>query len=87
MNCNRSGLAMIRKIPSIGSSEAQALRMQQSAICILTLFVIAVLLLLHVLFASLLGEPSKGVILILALAFLLKMGETLRLQGKLLHFS
>ncbi len=52
------------------------------AFCVLTLFVIAVLLLLHALFAPLLGEPSKGVILILAFAFLLKMWEALWLQRK-----
>jgi signal transduction histidine kinase len=68
-------------IRSIECIEAQALRKQQSAFCILTLFVIAVLLLLHALFAPLLGKPSEGVILILAFAFLAKVSEALWLQG------
>lgn len=72
----------MRTIPSIESLEAQSYRKQQSAFCILTLFVLGVLLLLHALFASLLGEPSQGVILILALAFVLKMWEAIWLQGK-----
>lgn len=82
MDNHRSSPATMRTVPSIKSIEAQALRKQQSAFCVLTLFVIAVLLLLHALFAPLLGEPSKGVILILAFAFLLKMWEALWLQGK-----
>ena len=69
-------------IPSIERIEAQVLVKQQSAFCVLTLFVIAVLLLLHALFAPLLGEPSKVVILVLALSFLLKAWEALWLQGK-----
>lgn len=48
----------------------------------MTLFVIAILLLLHTLFAPLLGEPSKAVILVLALGFLLKIWETMWLQGR-----
>jgi two-component system sensor histidine kinase HydH len=67
---------------SIESIEAQAVRKQQSVFCILTLFVIAVLLLLHALFAALLSEPSKAVIVILAFSFLLKIWEALWLQGK-----
>lgn len=82
MNRNGSHTATMRAIPSIESLEAQAYRKQQSAFCILTLFVLGVLLLLHVLFASLLGQPSRGVILILAAAFLVKVWEALWLQGK-----
>ena len=62
--------------------EAQAFRRQQTAFCILTLFVIAILLVLHVLFATLLGEPSRAVILTLALGFLLKAWETVWLQSR-----
>ncbi len=62
--------------------EAQIFRKQQSVFCILTLFVIAILLLLHTLFAALLGEPSNAVILILGSGFLLKTWETIWLQGK-----
>jgi signal transduction histidine kinase len=63
------------KSPSIERIEAQALRRQLIAFCILTSLVIAALLLLHIHFASLLGEPSKGVILILAVAFFAKIAE------------
>jgi signal transduction histidine kinase len=62
--------------------EAQTFRKQQIAFCTLTLFVIAILLLLHALFATLLGEPSKAVILILGLGFLLKIWETVWLQSR-----
>lgn len=70
------------KIPAIERAEAQAFKRQQTAFCILTLFVIAILLLMHALFAPLLGEPSRAVILILAFSFLLKIWETLWLQNK-----
>ncbi len=76
-----SRLAAMRALPSIEGIEAQTVRKQQSAFCILTLFVIAGLLLLHAVFAPLLGEPSKGVVLILAFAFLIKAWEVLWLQG------
>lgn len=72
----------MRKIPAIEHVEAQAFKRQQIAFCILTLFVIAFLLLLHALFAPLLGEPSRAVILLLAFSFLVKIWETLWLQGK-----
>ena len=62
--------------------EAQTIRKQQSVFCILTLFVIAILLLLHVLFAGLLGEPSHALIVMLGLGFLLKTWEMIWLQGK-----
>jgi signal transduction histidine kinase len=65
---------------SIERIEAQTFRTQQTAFCILTLFVIAILLLLHVLFAPLLGEPSEAVILTLAVGFLFKTSETIWLQ-------
>lgn len=63
------------RTPSIERIEAQALRRQQLAFCILTSFLIAALLLLHSHFSSLLGEPSEGVLAILSLAFLVKVGE------------
>jgi signal transduction histidine kinase len=62
--------------------EALAFRGQQIAFGILTLFVIAVLLVIHTLFASLLGEPSPAVILLLGAAFSLKTLEIAWLQGK-----
>jgi len=63
------------KPPSIERIEAQALRRQQIAFCVLTTFLIAALLPLHIHFAVLLGEPSEGVLLILGLAFAVKIGE------------
>ena len=66
---------MMRKSPSHERLEAQARRRQQIAFCVLTQVVIAALLLLHTYFASLLGEPSGSVILILALAFSAKTVE------------
>ena len=63
------------KSPAIERIEAQALRRQQIAFCVLTTFLIAALLLLHTHFAYLLGEPSEGVILILAFAFSVKVIE------------
>ena len=73
---------MMRKIPSIERIESHAFRRQQLAFCVLALFVIAVLLLMHTLFASLLGEPSQGVIFLLCLGFSLKVLEVIWLQGR-----
>ncbi len=73
---------MTRTVPSIERIEFQAFRRQQLAFCVLALFVIAVLLLLHTLFASLLGEPSTSVVLLLSFGFLAKILEVLWLQGK-----
>lgn len=72
----------MRKVLSIERVEAQAFKRQQTAFCILTLFVIAILLFLHALFAPLLGEPSKTVILLLAFSFALKVLEVIWLQGQ-----
>lgn len=69
-------------VPSVDRMEAHAFRRQQIAFCVLALFVIAVLLLLHTLFASLLGEPSTWVILLLGLSFFAKILEVIWLQGK-----
>ncbi len=74
---SRRNISMMRKSPSIERLEAQALRRQQIAFCLLTQVVIAVLLLLHTYFASLLGEPSRAVVLILALAFTAKTFEVI----------
>jgi signal transduction histidine kinase len=67
--------SMMRRSPLIERIEAQALRRQQAAFCVLTLVVIAALLLLHTYFASLLGEPSRPVILLLTFVFLAKILE------------
>lgn len=68
--------------PGMQGIEADALKKQQIAFAILTLFVLALLLVLHTLFASILGEPSFGVLATLSLSFLLKFGELVWLQGK-----
>ena len=75
-------MSMTHKVPSIAQIESHAFRRQQLAFCVLALFVIAVLLLLHTLFASLLGEPSAWVIFLLGLSFSAKFLEVLWLQGK-----
>lgn len=72
----------MRSVPSLEGLEAQAFRRQQTAFSTLTLFVLAVLLVLHTLFASLLGEPSPAVVLLLGLTFSLKLLEIIWLQGK-----
>jgi signal transduction histidine kinase len=74
--------SIMRKSPSIERLEAQARRGQQIAFCVLTQVVIAALLLLHTYFASLLGEPSGSVILILAFAFSAKAVETIWLWSR-----
>jgi signal transduction histidine kinase len=66
---------LMDRAPSIERIEAQALRRQQIAFCVFTTLVIAALLLLHSYFSSLLGEPTEGVVLILALAFSVKIFE------------
>jgi signal transduction histidine kinase len=57
------------------------LRKQQTAFCVLTLFVLAMLLLLHMLFASVLGAPSLWVIVVLGLSFALRLVELGWLQS------
>jgi signal transduction histidine kinase len=73
---------MMRKPSSIERIEAQARRRQEIAFCVLTQVVIAALLLLHTYFASLLGEPSRSVILILFVAFSAKSLETIWLWSR-----
>lgn len=72
----------MRNFPPFDRLEALSFRRQQTAFSVLTLFVIAVLLILHTLFASLLGEPSAAVILLLGIAFSLKVLEIIWIQGK-----
>lgn len=54
---------------------AYDLRKQQTLFCVLTLFILATLLLLHMLFAVILGEPSLLVMLVLGLTFTLRVAE------------
>ncbi|HVT98063.1 MAG TPA: hypothetical protein VHE33_11195, partial [Acidobacteriaceae bacterium] len=58
------------------------LRKQQTLFSVLTLFVLAMLLLLHMLFAVVLGEPSVSVIVVLGLSFALRLAELGWLQGR-----
>jgi two-component system, NtrC family, sensor histidine kinase HydH len=73
---------MMKRIPSFERMEAQAFRRQQTAFSLLTLFVLGALLLLHTLFASLLGEPTSGVVLLLGFSFSVKLIEIIWLEGK-----
>jgi len=73
---------LTRIVPSLELMEADSYRKQQTSFCVLTLFVIAILLLLHTLFASLLGEPSTWVIVLLGFSFSLKIVELVWLQGQ-----
>ena len=72
---------MIHSGTSFERLEALSFRRQQTAFSLLTLFVLAVLLVLHTLFASLLGEPSVPVVIILGLSFSIKLVEIIWLQG------
>jgi signal transduction histidine kinase len=67
--------------PLAADPEVGDLRRQQSAFCVLTLFVLALLLLLHTLFDSILGEPPIRLILLLGMGFTLKAAELIWLQG------
>jgi signal transduction histidine kinase len=66
--------------PLVPALEAGDFRRQQTAFCVLTLFVLALLLVLHTLFASILGEPSLWLIVLLGLGFSIKTGELVWLQ-------
>lgn len=57
--------------------DSASFRDQEMVFATLNLFVLAALLLLHALFASLLGEPSPELLEVLGAAFLLKMLELL----------
>ena len=63
------------------TEHAEDLRKQQTAFCILTLFVLAMLLLLHSLFAFVLGQPSMAVLLVLGLSFVVRLAELTWLQS------
>lgn len=69
-------------VPSRKLLEQESFKKQQTAFCVLTLFVISILLLLHTLFASLLGTPSRWVIALLGFTFSLKVVELVWLQGQ-----
>jgi two-component system, NtrC family, sensor histidine kinase HydH len=62
--------------------QTESLSRQMSVFGIITLLVVALLLLLHVLFASILGEPSHAVIALLGLAFVLTVAKLIWLRGQ-----
>lgn len=60
----------------------EGLGRQKSVFCLITLLVVTMLLLLHTLFASILGAPPGSVIWLLGLALMLTVVELFWLQGK-----
>lgn len=65
---------------ALSSVEIYDFRKQQTAFCVLTLFVLAMLVLLHTIFAFVLGEPSLPVIGVLGISFALRLVEMVWLQ-------
>lgn len=63
--------------PGLARFDFESFREQHIVFASLNLFVLGALLLVHALFASLLGEPSLALLLTLGTAFLLKMFELL----------
>ena len=64
-----------------GRTDGVDLRKQQTAFCVLTLFVLAMLLLLHALFAFVLGEPSTPILVLLGFSFAVRLLELMWLQS------
>ena len=63
--------------PGLARFDFDSFRQQHMVFATLNLFVLGALLLVHALFASLLGEPSPALLITLGTAFLLKMLELL----------
>lgn len=64
-------------MPRLARFDLESFRDQEMVFATLNVFVLAALLLLHALFASLLGEPSPALLITLGTGFLLKMLELL----------
>src|SRR5690242_12281735 len=64
------------------STPVEDLCRQKSVFSVITVLVVAVLLLLHVLFSSVLGRPSLAVVLLLALALFLSIVELIWLRSR-----
>src|SRR6478736_789939 len=64
------------------SNSVEDLCRQKSVFSVITVLVVAVLLLLHVLFSSVLGRPSLAVVLLLGLALLLSFVELIWLRSR-----
>lgn len=75
---SKSALTLLETVPGAGYD----LRKQQTLFCVLTLFALAMLLLLHILFAVVLGEPTISVIAALGISFVLRIGELGWLQSR-----
>jgi len=73
---------MTTKDASSRENSVDDLCRQKSVFCVITVVVVAVLLLLHVLFSSVLGRPSLAVFLILGLALILSVVELVWLRNR-----
>ena len=62
-------------------TELESWKLQETIFCILQLIVLAVLLLIHILFATHFGIPSRGLVELLAGAFLLRVMQLIWVQG------
>jgi two-component system, NtrC family, sensor histidine kinase HydH len=80
--CPMTGAIPSSEPSSLDGLEFDGLRRQQTAFCILTLFVLAMLLLLHALFAFVLGEPSMSVLVVLGFSFAIRLLELMWLQSR-----
>jgi two-component system sensor histidine kinase HydH len=65
----------LQQVHGLARFDFESFREQQMVFATLNLFVLGALLLVHALFASLLGEPSPTLLITLGTAFLLKMLE------------
>lgn len=68
-------------------SDSASFRQQESLFVVLNLFVLAILLLIHALFSSYFGSPSKALIAILAAAFVVEAVELAWLQARIDSFD
>lgn len=68
--------------PSRESTSVEDLSRQKSVFSVITALVVAVLLLLHILFSSVLGQPSLAVVLLLGLALVLSVVELIWLRSR-----
>jgi len=78
---NKEGMAT-QAAPSRESNSVEDLCRQKSVFCFITIFVVALLLLLHVLFSSVLGRPSLAVVLLLGLTLLFSVAELIWLHRR-----
>jgi signal transduction histidine kinase len=72
----------IKFAPPRETTSVEDLCRQKSVFCVITVLVVAVLLLLHILFSSVLGRPSLAVFLLLGLALVLSVIELIWLRSR-----